>query len=118
MSSWAWAASRPRLLKGRSHLGNVDRMVRLCMAVANACMKGIVYPLGICFLSQSQSTLMPKPDVNLGQPAQWPSCIRTCGRENHKGYLRRHVHEVRHLNNASPPISVPLDEIPENNLDC
>ena len=61
---------------------------------------------------------MPKPEVTLSQGAQCPDCLRTCGRENHKGYLRCHFREVRHPNYAPLPVSVPLDEISENNLHC
>ena len=88
------------------------------MAMGNARIKGIVYPFGVSFLSQSQSTLIPKPEVTLSQLAEWLSHLPTCSRENHIGYLRRHLREVRHLNNAPLPISVPLDEIPKDDIDC
>jgi hypothetical protein len=61
---------------------------------------------------------MPKPEVGLSQAVRWPSCLRTCGRENHIGYLGRHFREVRHPNNAPLPISVPFDEISKDHLDC
>jgi hypothetical protein len=83
----------------------------------NARIKGIVCPLGISFLSQSQPTLTPKPEVILSQLAEWSSHLPTRTREDHIGYLRRHLREVRYLNNAPLPISVPLGEIPETNFD-
>jgi len=81
-------------------------------------MKGMVCPLGISFSSQYQSILIPNPAVTLGQLAEWPRCVPTRGRENHIGYLRRHLCEVRYLNNAPLSISVPLGEIPKGNIDC
>jgi len=86
--------------------------------MGNARIKGIVCPLGISFLSQSQSILIPKPEVTLSQLAEWLRCLPTRGRENHIGYLRRHLCEVRYLNNAPLSISVPLGEIPKDNIDC
>jgi len=87
--------------------------------MVNTRMKGMVYPLDISFSPQYQSILIPKPVVTLSQLAEWPHCLPTRGREGHIGYLlRRHLREVRYLNNAPLSISVPLGEIPKDNIDC
>jgi len=103
-----------------SHLGSAIREGTPSVEVVKACIKGIVYPLGTSLLSQSQSALIPKPEVAFSRlaHAQCPSCLHTCDRENHKGYLCGHLHEVRRFHNASLPVSIPLDEVPQNNLDC
>ena len=44
--------------------------------------------------------------------------LHTRSRKNHVGYLRSHLHEVGDFNNAPLPISIPLDEIPKDNLHC
>lgn len=90
------------------------------VAVVNARIKDMVWLLGISVSSQSQSTLIPKPDVAFSQLAhtQCLSCLHTRGRENHQGHLYCHFREVRHPNNAPLPISIPLDKIPKNGLDC
>ena len=88
------------------------------MAVGNAFIKGIECPVGISFLSQSQSTLKPKPEVTLSQSMQWPSRLPTRCREYHIGYLCRHLREVRYRNRAPLPISVPLDKISKDNVYC
>ncbi|SRR5258706_16267924 len=49
---------------------------------------------------------------------QWTSRLLTRGRKNHIGHLCRHLREVRYLNDAPLPISVPLDEISKDNVDC
>jgi hypothetical protein len=61
---------------------------------------------------------MPKPKVASATPRSVPSYQHTRGRKNHKGYLCGDLRKVSHFNNAPLPISIPLDEIPENNLDC
>jgi hypothetical protein len=102
-----------------SHLGRSVRNGSPSRAAVKACMKGIVCPLGISLLSRSQSTLsIPKPSVASGQLAQCLSPLHTCSGENHIGYLRGHLHEVRYFNNTPLPISIPLDKIPKNNLGC
>jgi hypothetical protein len=62
--------------------------------------------------------LMPKPEVGSATPCSVPSCQHTRGRKNHKGYLCGHLRKVGHFNDAPLPISIPLNEIPKNNLDC
>src|SRR5258708_3099031 len=101
-----------------SHVGSAARNISPSRAVASACIKGILCPLGISVLSQSQSTLIPKPEVGFSQLAhtQQPDCLHTRGGENHKRYLCGHVHEVRHFDNGPLPISVPFVKVPKDNL--
>jgi len=40
------------------------------VAMGNARIKGIVCPFGISFLSQSQSVVIPKPEVTLSKLAE------------------------------------------------
>src|SRR5258706_1056057 len=49
---------------------------------------------------------------------RWTCRLPTRGRENHIGYLCRHLREVRYRNDASLPIPVPLGEISKDNVDC
>jgi hypothetical protein len=85
--------------------------------MGNARIKGIVCPSGVSFLFQSQSTLIPKPEITLSQIAEYPRRLPTRGGENHIGYLRRDLREVRYRNNAPLPISVPLGKISKYNID-
>jgi len=90
-------------------------------AVANACIKGIVCPLGISPLSQSQSTLIPKPKFAFSQLARAQCCLRclhTSGGEYHKCYLCGHLQKVGYFNNSPLPILIPLVKIPKGNPDC
>ena len=102
-----------------SHVGSAIREGTPSMEVVKAFIKGMVYPFGTSLLSQSQSALIPKPEVGFSRLANSaPKLPHTCGRENHIGYLCGHLHEVRRFHNASLPVSIPLDEVPQNNLDC
>ena len=49
---------------------------------------------------------------------QRPSRLPTRYRENHIGYLCRHLREVGYRNGAPLPISVPLDKITKDNVYC
>lgn len=108
-------------MRERSHLGNATRVPIPSRAVDNACIKGIVCPLGISPLSQSQSTLIPKPGFAFSQPARTQCslrCLHTSGGEDHKSYLRGHFQKVGYLDNSPFPILIPLVKIPKGNPDC
>jgi len=90
--------------------------------MVNTRMKGMVYPLDIYLV------LAPIPvhidtkacgHIESTSRVATLSTYATRGREGHISYpLRRHLREVRYLNNALLSISVPLGEIPKDNIDC